>query len=194
MLDAQPDRGLDRQQSRIGPIPVRCGSRHGPRWFVATTHDPAVADTNLANQHFEAWFPTIAVRRRDPRGRWDVVPRPLFGPSYIFVRFNPAADPWGVILSTYGVRSIIMFELGIPAPCQEGAVEALQAGEEARRLLTHQPDETLRALSSCQVVAGPFRGHRGQVVAVNGGRVVVTLMIFGRLQDVHVAASCLEAA
>jgi transcription antitermination factor NusG len=44
------------------------------------------------------------------------------------------------------------------------------------------------------VTAGPFRGHAGQVVGVNGDRAVVALLVFGRLQNLHFAVDDLVSA
>jgi transcription antitermination factor NusG len=139
----------------------------------------------IREQGFWTYLPLIAATRRDR-----YVEIPLF-PGYGFAAFDRDADPWGAINYTRGVMGLIS-SAGKPTACPPGAVEALMAGEGARRSQTPCAG-ILRPLEAVSVVAGPFRGHPGQVVAVNGARAVVTLMAFGGLINVHVAVADLRA-
>jgi transcription antitermination factor NusG len=170
------------------------GSR-GIQWFVVRClhrQEPA-AVTHIAEQGFRAYCPLVATTRWNRHAHRErlTVLVPLF-PSYAFTAFDRDADPWAPIKHTPGVLGIITTDTQ-PVPCPVGAVEALQAGEERRRSPT-PPSALLRALDAVSVAAGPFRGHTGQIVGINRDRAVVTLMLFGRLQDVHVAVADLAPA
>jgi transcriptional antiterminator RfaH len=176
---------------RIGPIPVRCGGYS--RWFVlcARPASEAWADANVTEAGYVSFLPTIAVTRTQ-RGQRVTRTTPLFV-GYLFVALDLAIDPWIPVTHLPGVRGFLHDGTLKPVPCPAGAVEALQAGEERRRSPT-PPSALLRPLDAVSVAHGPFRRHTGQIVGINRDRAVVTLMLFGRLQDVHVAVADLVSA
>jgi transcription antitermination factor NusG len=75
----------------------------------------------------------------------------------------------------------------------EASVSLLQAGEASRRTFT-PPSASLRRHDACQVSDGPWKGHPATVVAISGNRAVVSVMVFGRLQDVHMPLDSLAPA
>jgi transcription antitermination factor NusG len=125
----------------------------------------------------------LASRCRNRRGIITDSLKPLFL-GYLFVLLDLAADPWIPITHLPGVRRFIADGAMRPLPCHPGAVEALLAGEASRRTFT-PPSASLRRHDACQVADGPWRGHPATVVAISGSRAVVSVMVFGRLQDVH---------
>jgi transcription antitermination factor NusG len=100
------------------------------RWYVIRAHQQgeSLAVRGLAEQGYRTYLPLLMVRRRD---RLVVVP--LFG-GYAFVAFDRARDPWETVANTRGVLALLNCG-GIPTPCENGAVERLQASEAARRSL-----------------------------------------------------------
>jgi transcriptional antiterminator RfaH len=170
-------------QGRVGHIPVRCGG-YSPRWSVVCTHPKAEAwaDANITDAGYVSFLPMIAAATRNRRGQREIGNRPLFA-GYLFVQLDLATDPWIAITHLPGVRGFIANALR-PAQCPVGAVEALVAGDAQRRTQTPCAG-LLRAMDACSVTAGPFCGHTGQVVGVNGDRAVVAVMLFGRLQNLH---------
>src|SRR5262245_3195 len=77
-------------------------------WIVVNTHPHRehVATDNLERQQFEAYCPLI-VKRRSHARRLSTVRRPLF-PGYLFVRSSKELLRWRPILSTYGVRRVVL--------------------------------------------------------------------------------------
>src|SRR4029077_8748265 len=198
MLDTAPNAELDAipqdAGQRHGPAPTPSGSRSGPRWFVVATYSQAErrAVSNLRDQGYETYLPLITVRRRDNaiRSLLHRVEVPLF-PGYAFVKFDAARDPWRPIQNTPGVYSLLRCQgTGFPDPVSNGAVEALRAGEEARRPLT-PPGAAWAAGAACKVAYGPLQGHDAVVLAVNGPKAVIALLLLGSLREVTVPVECL---
>jgi transcription antitermination factor NusG len=194
---------LDQHQSgcvynRHTPAPrpslAGCGGYLGLRWFVLCTHPSSEtwADANVTDRGYTTFLPMLAVRCRNRRGVLTDSLKPLFS-GYLFVLLDLAADPWIPITHLPGVRRFIADGASRPTPCHPGAVEALQAGEASRRTFT-PPSASLRRHDACQAVSGPWRGFPGTVVAISGSRAVVSVMLFGRLQDVHMPVASLVPA
>lgn len=119
MLDATTMPVIQTPQHDIGAArlaPLSCGSR----WFCAWVHEDEEqrATQHLNRQDFQTYLP-LHVERRS-------VIVPLF-PGYLFVAFNPAADPWGKIRSTRGVGGLIQHGVGKPTPLPVGEIETLIA-------------------------------------------------------------------
>jgi transcription antitermination factor NusG len=173
-----------------------CWRHGGTRWFVVRCIPrlEPVAVAGIAEQNFPTFLPLVATTRwnRHAHRQRVTVLEPLFK-TYGFAAFDRDQDPWPVIQRTRGVLSLILDGMK-PAPVQEGAVEALQAGEALRRCHPTGDAATLAPGSAVAVRCGPFSGHRGQLVAAHRDRAVVTLLLFGRLQDVHVAVADLVSA
>jgi transcriptional antiterminator RfaH len=176
---------------RIGPIPVRCCC-NSPRWTVVATWPLAErwAHANLSGQGITCYLPLLATRRTDRRGDLVDALIPLFA-GYLFVQHEPA-ESWTPIRTTPGVRAMLRNGTQLQY-AQEADIRLLQAGE-VMRATTTQPDAAMAPGAAVEVLRGPFARHCGQLVAAHRDRAVVTLMLFGRLQDVHVAVADLAPA
>jgi len=191
MLDTAANPALDTPQQVAGnQRPTPSGSRPaGPRWHVVATHSQAErrATYNLSQQGYETYLPLVTVRRRDAaiRSLLHRVEVPLFA-GYVFVRFDALRDPWRPITNTPGVYALLRSSsTGIPEPVRAGAVEALQAGNEARRSIP--PPGALWAPGAVlEVSGGIFRGHRVALVRVEKDRAAVLLMMLGVLRQVDI--------
>ena len=86
----------------------------------------------LRRQGYLAYLPRYAKRRRHAR-RVDYVRAPLF-PRYLFVRFDTQATPWRPIISTVGVRYLVMHG-DTPTRVPEGVVEEIQGREDENHLV-----------------------------------------------------------
>lgn len=77
------------------------------QWVVINTHPhrEKFVMGNLERQHFVAYCPVVRKKLRHARRVYEGL-RPLF-PGYMFVEVNPHLLQWRVLLSTYGVRSIV---------------------------------------------------------------------------------------
>ena len=116
MLDATTMPVIQPNQHDVGAprsSPMSCGSR----WFCAWVHEDEEhrAVQHLNRQAFQTYLPLLLERRQ-------IIP--LF-PGYLFVAFDPAADPWGKIRSTRGVGGLIQHAIGKPTPLPIGEIEAL---------------------------------------------------------------------
>jgi transcription antitermination factor NusG len=80
---------------------------------------------------------------------------------------------------------------GVPNRVPDGAVEALQAGDEMRRLLPPASD-TWRPGAPCRLANGsPLDGINAVVKSVAGDSARVHVLMFGELREVTVKAECL---
>jgi transcriptional antiterminator RfaH len=77
-------------------------------WLVVNTHPhrEEFATANLERQGFQCYCPMTIKRIRHARRAYDGK-RPMF-PGYIFARFTPTTGRWRCVMSTLGVRSIVL--------------------------------------------------------------------------------------
>jgi transcription antitermination factor NusG len=167
-----------------GVTPDRCGSHTAPSWHVAQTHPQAErwAATCLAEQGFATYLPLCTVIRQDrvTRTMTRPVQVPLW-PRYVLVRFA-LTDPWGPVQHTRGVAALLMDQPGKPGTVPDGLVEALQAGEAARRTVG-APDAPWHPGAPCRLAGGAFAGHDAVVLTVGRDVATVALVIFGALRQ-----------
>ena len=193
IVDRQPHTRLDTAVAPYGTLPVRCSRIRGPAWFVCQTNPQAErwAQSNLSRRGYQTYLPMCAVRRRDRviPSLWHTVETPLFG-NYLFIRFDPEHDPWTPIRYSPGVLRLVVSGHAGPERVPHGIVEALQAGDDARRsiapLHASWPPGT-----ACSVSVGPFRGHDAVVIGTRDGRTLVGVMCFGAMREVSVSVDCL---
>jgi len=193
-LDTQPHTRLETthqgtwRQPRSAPEPS--GS---VTWHVCQTHPQAEhwAAENLRRQGYTHYLPLIRVRRRDPvlRTLTRQVDVPLFQ-GYIFVALGPR-DPWTPVTNTRGVARLLM-DQGRPATVATPIVEALQAGEDARRSI-QQPGAAWQPGAPCKLAAGAFDGHDAVVIELRPRGVRVAVLCFGAMQEITVPQHWLEA-
>jgi transcription antitermination factor NusG len=191
MLDATPQQAVATQQhdSAASLATVTHGVLR--QWCVAHTEPGAerYANDNLTRSGYQTYLPLIAVQRRDrvTRSLTHTVTIPLFT-RYLFVaNDNPAL--WRPIRETPGVASVISSN-GRAHHARAGAVEALQAGEETRRLLTARRAVYVPG-DAVAVRYGIVAGHRGVVTSVHGDTVSVALLFLGELRDIRLPLDCL---
>ena len=93
-------------------------------WFAVNTKPrcEAHAARHLARQGFVPWLPEIRAMRRHAR-KTETIATALF-PSYLFVAFDPAVQPWRAINSTVGVRRLVS-QGDRPVPVPDVAAAAL---------------------------------------------------------------------
>lgn len=176
-------------------FPVECGSLSGSRWFcvLSKPHCETQAATELRNQGFMVFLPMEVVWRGHHDHRRPV-PRPCV-PRYMFVRFNPAVDPWRCIWSTRGVASLISFSPERPAACRTHQVQAVSDTmmQPLGRIDPTAPPLAIGQLGN--VASGPFAAFQGEVISVDpDGRLVVRLTIFGRATPITLEAQQFKAA
>lgn len=148
-------------------------------WFVASTlpRQEERAEVNLRRQGFDPWLPRFVRLRRHAR-RVDTVTAPLF-PGYLFVRLNPAVQPWRSINGTYGVRSLLTQD-NRPTALPDAFVEQLQSSVNERGLID-MPEETLKPGSSVKLLGGAFADCIGTLFRLpDGDRVTLLIQVLGR--------------
>jgi transcription antitermination factor NusG len=169
-----------------------CGrDAEASQWAVVHTHPAAenIASHSLTRNGYETYLPLMAVRSRlfkRPGARQFV---PLF-PGYLFLALSPGQG-WVAARYSQGVHKLCMAG---DHPCfvRGGAVEALQATEEARQQLPPASD-TWRPGAPCRLSNGsPLDGINAVVKSVSGDSARVHVLMFGELREVVVRAECLE--
>lgn len=183
-VDRQPTAGL----ASLSPADhTGCYSIRGPRWACIYTHPQAElwADSNLRRAGYQTFLPTHTIRQRDRvvASMHHTVVRPLF-PRYLFLMFDHHAASWSPLRAIPGVADILRSGQDLHyAP--DAVVDALRAGEEARRTLTTQ-DTLYRPGAVCDAIVGGGQNVEGVVVSVNGRRAVIAAVMFGALREVVV--------
>lgn len=151
----------------------------GARWFVVHTqpHNEARASTNLAQQDFYTFFPSIPRTVRHARQTKTVL-APLF-PNYIFVRFDPLQDQWRSINGTRGVIRIITHG-DLPIALPQGVIEDLQSRTQLNSSVMDWT-KSMRIGDEVKITEGPFANLVGTLEHLDAsGRVQVLLDLLGR--------------
>jgi transcriptional antiterminator RfaH len=193
MLDTQPHTRLETThqgtQRQLRAVCAPCGS---VTWHVCQTHPQAErwAAENLRRQGYAHYLPLIRVRRRDPvlRTLTRQVDVPLFA-NYLFVALG-SRDPWTPVTNTRGVARLLM-DQGRPATVATPIVEALQAGEDARRSI-QQPGDAWQPGAPCKLASGAFDGHDAVVTKLLARGVRVAVLCFGAMQEITVPQHWIE--
>lgn len=157
------------------------------QWAVVHTHPSAEnwASISLNRAGYETYLPLYARLAGTPRR---IVHRPLF-PSYLFLAL-PQDRGWVAARYCPGVHKLCMAG-GHPTYVRGGAVEALQAGDEARRSLP-PASEVWTPGAPCRLANGsPLDGIDAVVHRVTGDSARVHVLMFGELREVTVRAACL---
>lgn len=194
MLDATTPQAVATQQHDSADTRATSQPAVLRHWCVAHTEPGAerYANDNLTRSGYATYLPLIAVTRRDRvvRSLTHTVTIPLFA-RYLFVA-NDNPQLWRPIRETPGVASVISSN-GRAHHVAQGAVEALQASEQARRVLTagravYVPGDAVA------VRYGIVAGHRGIVTSAHGDTVSVALLFLGELRDIRLPVDCLAPA
>lgn len=172
---------------------VSCGSR-GAEWFCAITQPRQEdrADEELRKQGFVTFLPTVWERRTKSR-KIVRVEVPMFD-GYIFVRFDPVRDPWGVIPNTRGIRDagLLGMRPGRPSPLPDALIDFIAthaAGLNAE--FVERARASLKG-SMVRVTAGAWAGFVGECTMHRNDRVRLLLSLFGRATEVEMQASRVE--
>ncbi|HEY2418585.1 MAG TPA: transcription termination/antitermination NusG family protein, partial [Steroidobacteraceae bacterium] len=141
------------------------------------------AHAALHHRGYDPYLPLITVRRRSV---WHS--EPLF-PGYLFIHLDPQR-PWYPIRWAPGVYHLLTVA-GMPQPCAEGAVEAVQAAEALRA-----PEPPARPAiapgDAVRLAAGPLAGHQGLVLSVHRDQARIAVMMLGQLRNLAVPLDACE--
>lgn len=187
MLDVTTHPVVDTPPQDVGQAnivaPMPCGCR---RWFVLATkpHAERRAHTALHLKGYQPYLPTIDIRRHDRS--WRTVP--LFA-GYCFVHLDPG-KPWYPIKWCPGALHLIAVD-GIPQPCRQGSVEALQAAEAARRCHPAEKD-TWAPGAAVALAGGMWDGIPGIILKTGKDMALVSMLMFGQLREIAVSFDCLR--
>jgi transcription antitermination factor NusG len=161
----------------------------GGRWIVAVTQPnrEGWALENIERQSYKYYFPQVAERVKTSRHLMEFRARPLF-PRHVFVYIE---DKWHSLLSTFGVRSIIMFG-GNVAVVPERDIQRVRAMEDQMGLVILP---RLREGQEVILKRGAFSGQRGIYQGQSSkDRCKVLLAYLGRVVPVLVDSDILKAA
>ena len=162
-------------------------------WIVASTKPNAelLAVEQLAHQGFEAYCPTYDKVVRHARKK-TIKKKPLF-PSYIFVQSSDRGRSWRPILSTSGVRSLVM-QGNKPGVLPRKFVEELKVCERNGEL-SRRAEPKLNAGDKVILTEGAFQDFIGQVLfAQEDDRVWLMLDLMGREVRVSQRAASIRRA
>lgn len=128
-------------------------SQDNTNWYLAQVRPNGfrLAERNLARQGFETFIPLAEETRR---GRGGFVARTtLLFPGYLFVAFDPAAEGWRAVMSTYGVSRIVTAG-DTPSAVPVDIVDGLRARCRPDGVL--EPLDDLARGSEVRIATGPF--------------------------------------
>ncbi len=163
------------------------------RWYVAHTQPLAEprASWHLRNQGFAVYLPRYLKRRRHAR-RIDWVATPLF-PRYLFVGMDLALARWRAIRSTIGIAGLICHG-DRPTPVPEGIVEAIQAREDNKGVVTLPAAPLFDKGDPVQITEGALRGLSGLYEGTTDEeRVIILLDLLGRQVRVRIPLETVQA-
>jgi transcription antitermination factor NusG len=112
---------------------------------------------------------------------------PLFV-GYLFTEMD-AGSPWTPIRYSRGVLRVLMSN-GKPGHVDAGLLDAVRAGEAARRTVT-APNASYAAGEAVSLRTGPLADHHGVIVRTTASHAVVALMLLGRLVEASVRLDAL---
>jgi transcriptional antiterminator RfaH len=146
-----------------------------PRWYVVKAHPQreAYAIENLQRQGFETYCPKIMKRRVQPH-RQTQVPRPLF-PQYVFVSEASVGAQWRVLMSTYGVRTLVRCG-DAPGLIDNDFIAALRAREIDG--VMRYPEQAFSVGQQVNVLGGALDGLAGKIIELREKDRVVLLLSF----------------
>jgi Transcription termination factor nusG len=174
-------------ERRGGPRPGSGPKRHKPPsvsfrpgWYVAATLPKAErrAHASLHLAGYEPYLPLLTTRR--PDRSWHTTA--LFQ-GYVFCRIGPA-QPWYPIRLAPGVYSLLTTD-GLPTPCPEAVILALQAGDALRSTPTTR-DDLYRPGAPCEASLGGGQKVEAVVLSVNKAKATVIAIMFGALREMTV--------
>jgi transcription antitermination factor NusG len=160
------------------------------RWIVVRTRVAREnwALENVAAQGFEAYLPRI-IEKQNRNGQKVAIAVPLF-PTYLFV----LAHQWRVLLSTFGVVSVIM-RGSEPDALPKRVIEELKSRQNADGFVELPKAQTIQTGSKIRIIGGPFRDHVGVIAGMRENhRCRVLVDFLGRKTDVLIGAGELVLA
>ncbi len=149
------------------------------RWYVVNTlpHQEMRAVTNLRQQGYHAWLPSIFRSRRHAR-RIDTVRTPLF-PGYLFVELDIDCEAWSSINGTFGVRRLIC-QRERPTAVPGSFMTALRETLDDKNSVA-MPDMGLQPGTKVRMIAGPFVNCIGTLLSLAAkDRVALLLNVLGQ--------------
>jgi len=159
------------------------------RWIVAITYPNREnwALENIERQGYVHYFPRVLERVKTSRHLSEFRARPLFK-GHIFVHIT---DRWHSLLSTHGIRSVIMFGETL-ATLPESDIRRIRAMEDESGMVKLP---SFKAGQDVTFRRGSFAGQRGIYQGQSSkDRCKVLLAYLGRMVPVLVDSDMLEAA
>jgi transcriptional antiterminator RfaH len=152
------------------------GLRRGWAVVNAQPRREQVALENLERQDFRAYCPQIW-RQRGRGRRAAAALQPLF-PGYLFVRVDPDGHRWRPILSTYGVRRVMLCGDRLSVIHDE-FIDSLRAREVDGAIV--RPASPYRVGQEVRVAGGPFDGLVATIVEMGEkDRLTVLMRLLSR--------------
>ena len=142
-------------------------------WVVVNTHPhrEQIAIENLWRQDFVAYCPKIRKCVRSRRQARDVL-RPLF-PGYVFVHVAQDRQLWRLILSTYGVRTLVRLGDSV-GQLDSGFIDSLRAREVDGAI--SRPERPFMVGQDVRMAGGPFDGLVAKIIEIHEKDRLVVLM------------------
>ena len=154
-------------------------------WAVVNTqaHREHIAVENLERQEFIPYCPLVKRRRSHARRVTDTL-RPLF-PGYVFVKINPGEGRWRLMLSTFGVRSVVRCGAEVSL-LDDNFIQAIRARELDG--VVARPESPYRVGQEVRMSGGSFDGLVGTIIALHEReRLTVLMQMLGGAVKVHLS-------
>lgn len=141
------------------------------KWYVVQckANQQQRADTNLCNQGFEIFSPSISVERIIRRKR--VIREEAVFPGYLFIRLDPDHTDWRALNNTRGIGKIVSFN-GSPRSVSDELVNALHKKFDTQENLV----ALFKTGDKVQITDGCFKDIETIVKAVTPDERVIVLL------------------
>lgn len=162
-----------------------------PKWYILHTYSGyeamvkesllrLIENNNLQDSIVDVKIPTEQTIEEKANGKKKVVERKLL-PCYVFIKMVYSNQLWYLVTNTRGVTGFCGPQ-GRPIPMKEDEIRKM-------RLEEYVADADFKAGDRVSIDNGPLEGFIGTIREVNDEtqRAKVTIVMFGREQDVEVA-------
>ena len=161
-----------------------------PKWYALHTYSGyeamvreslfrLIENNNLGDQITDVKIPTEQTIEEKANGKKKVVERKLL-PCYVFIKMIYSNQLWYLVTNTRGVTGFVGPQ-GRPVELKEEEIRRM-------RLEEYVVDADFKAGDRVSIDNGPLEGFIGTIKEVNdeAQRAKVTIVMFGRAQDVEV--------
>lgn len=162
-----------------------CSAFNGQRWYVVDADPRKLVDAriSLKGSGYQVFVPTQIVRLKESyRGvratAYSWVEKPMFF-GFLFCAFDAQNQAWPRRDSRVGIRRLLTFSNGRPAPVEVGFVERMIQEAPKRLRIPQKGLPAIAAGKQVLVTRGALAGHVATVIECNRFQATLEMTLFG---------------